>query len=194
MQQSESITKLAQALSLALAEMEEVVRDGENPHFKSRYATLPAVLQAIRPVLAKHKLALVQVPGWNEGRCTVHSRIIHESGEWVGGTSEAPLQKQDAQGVGSAITYLRRYSVMSLCGIGAEDDDGNEAASPATKQEPKQDAFAAAMAKLEQCSSMDALKAAFTSISHQRWTEAQMKTLTGLKDQRKAELSEGKNG
>ena len=124
---SDSIAKLAAALVKAQAEVQNATKDSKNPHFGSTFASLISVLDAVKPVYAKHGLAIVQLPGMEDGHATVDTMLVHESGEWITGTSGAPLQKNDPQGVGSAITYLRRYSLASLAGIGQEDDDGNAA-------------------------------------------------------------------
>jgi hypothetical protein len=124
---SDSIAKLSAALVKAQAEVQNAVKDSTNPHFGSTFASLISVLDAVKPVFAKHGIAIVQLPGMEDGHATVDTMLLHESGEWITGTSGAPLQKNDPQGVGSAITYLRRYSLAALAGIGQEDDDGNAA-------------------------------------------------------------------
>jgi hypothetical protein len=129
MRQSESIAKLAAALVKAQAEVENATKDSRNPHFKSGYASLASVIDTTKPVLSKYGLAVVQMPGFADGLATLDCRLVHESGEWIEGTAGAPLQKNDPQGVGSALTYLRRYSLAALTGITQEDDDGNAASS-----------------------------------------------------------------
>lgn len=129
MNHSESLTKLAPAFVAAQAQIENAHKNAKNPHFKSNYADLAEIINTIRPTLAAHGLAVVQIPGFADGVLTMETMLMHSSGEWVAGTSGSPIAKQDPQGVGSAITYLRRYSLAALCGIAQEDDDGN-AASP----------------------------------------------------------------
>jgi len=126
--QSDSIAKLAAALVKANAEVQHAIKDSKNPHYRSDYASLASVLDTIKPVYAAHGLAIMQMPGFGEGHATLDSMIVHESGEWVRSTAGAPLPKQDPQGVGSALTYLRRYSLAAIAGIHQEDDDGNAAA------------------------------------------------------------------
>jgi hypothetical protein len=130
MRTSDSLQKLAPALTQALAAVHNATKDSKNPHFKSTYASLAAVIDATKDTLASHGLVVVQAPGWSDGRVTVTSRIIHSSGEWIESVAEAPIPKADPQGVGSAVTYLRRYSLAALCGITQEDDDGNQASAP----------------------------------------------------------------
>jgi len=128
----------------ALFECQENLRNpaasAENPHFQSRYATLPSILNALRPVLREHGLMVMQntFSGENgaQGCAAIVTRLVHQSGEWV---ETNPLilkgHKQDAQGTGSAITYGRRYQLLSLLGLAGEDedDDGNEAAKGGRK-------------------------------------------------------------
>ena len=122
---------LFKALAAAQAEMLPAVKDGANPHFRSRYATLAAVLQAILPALNSNGLALSQHPGMDGATVTVTTLITHESGQWMTSTVSAPLGgRKDAQAVGSAITYLRRYAAQSIAGLPVEDDDGNSASAP----------------------------------------------------------------
>lgn len=129
MQTSDSIKELATALSLAQGEIENATKNANNPHFRSKYADLAEIINTVRPVLAKHGLAVVQFPGMSDGNATVETILAHKSGEWMRGTAESPLPKADPQGVGSATTYLRRYSLAAVCGIAQEDDDGEGAVS-----------------------------------------------------------------
>ena len=135
MRQSESIAALAPALVAAQAEVENATKNASNPHFKSRYADLAEIIDTVKPVFTKHGLAVLQLPGLEDGHATVETMLVHKSGEWIAGVSGAPLQKADPQGVGSAITYLRRYSLAALAGIAQEDDDGNAASNGAKAPE-----------------------------------------------------------
>jgi len=127
---SESIAKLADALCQAQSEVENARLNATNPHFKNQYADLPAVLEAVRPVLNKHGLSVVQHPGFEDGLCTLSTMLLHKSGEWMSAQAAAPVSRQDPQGIGSAVTYLRRYSLASVMGISQADDDGNAASGP----------------------------------------------------------------
>lgn len=137
MQHSETIGKLAEALAKAQAELKAVAKDRTNPHFKNRYATLDAILDTIRPTLAKHGLSVVQgVITYGEGEA-VETTLVHSSGEWIRNYVPMKIGKQDAQGVGSALTYGRRYGVSALLALSTdEDDDGEQAVKP-TRQEPR---------------------------------------------------------
>lgn len=126
--QSDSIKELATALAKAQGVMEGAKKDSLNPHFKNKYADLESVWDAARKPLTDNGLSVVQIPlGMSDrGHLQVHSVLMHVSGEYIGGTIEIPA-KMDAQGIGSAITYARRYALAALVGIAPEDDDGNGA-------------------------------------------------------------------
>ncbi len=137
MRRSESITHLATALAKAQAEMPVAVFDATNPFLKSKYASLGSVIQASRPILAKHKLSLVQFPvsdgtSGKDGTNVVgvESILMHESGEFVSERVVIPLTeekgKTKVQCAGSTLTYLRRYSWASILGMYSdEDSDGS---------------------------------------------------------------------
>lgn len=139
MRMSESITALSSALSKAQGEIEGAVKDKQNPAFRSRYADLGAVWDAIRAPLAKHGLSVVQMPHSADPTsfCLV-TRLMHSSGEWLEGDYPLNPTKHDPQGYGSAITYARRYALMAVLGVAPEDDDGNAASGRITppKAEP----------------------------------------------------------
>jgi len=120
---------LNSALVAALGELRNVPKDKVNPHFKSRFTSLDAILDATRPVLAKHGLALSQEPVFEDGMAGVITRIIHTGGETRESKLLLPLRDQSAQGAGGCITYARRYSAAAVLGITSDEDlDGNEIA------------------------------------------------------------------
>lgn len=128
MNKSDNIDLLSKALVKAQAEMPSVTMDATNPFFKSKYATLGAIIQTSRPVLAKNGLAVSQMVGaFDNGTIGVETMLIHESGQYIGSTVAIRVEdKNAAQAAGSAITYLRRYSLAAILGIYSdEDDDGN---------------------------------------------------------------------
>lgn len=128
METSAEIGSIAGALAKAQAEMENAIRDRANPHFKSTYATLAAVVDAVRPVLAKHGIAIVQDARFNGNDVEVVTTLVHGSGQWMKSSPlSSPVAKKDAQGVGSALTYVRRYALMAIAGIAPDDDDGESA-------------------------------------------------------------------
>lgn len=124
---SESNGALAKALLAAQKEMPAVEPDGVNPHFKSRFVTLGHLIAKVRPVLNKNGIVVSQFPSADEGGTpTLVTILMHESGESLQFDAPLFLPKNDPQGQGSAITYLRRYALASALGISdQEDDDGN---------------------------------------------------------------------
>lgn len=128
--------KVSAAFVKAQAEIEKASKDKTNPHFRSKYADLGAVVDAIKPALEKHGLAFMQKFHENPDGVAVETIIIHESGEsFSNGVLHVPATKRDAQGYGSAATYCRRYSLQAAFGVAPEDDDGN-AASQQQAQKP----------------------------------------------------------
>lgn len=123
---------LSAALVKAFAEIEGATKDKINPHFKSKYADIGSVIDAIKPILAKHDLAFTQHPQPSESGVIIETILHHAAGETLSmGTLFVPANKNDAQGFGSALTYARRYALMTAFGVPAEDDDGNAAAASA---------------------------------------------------------------
>lgn len=121
------MSELIAALAKALPEVEGASKDSVNPHFKSKYADLGSVIEAIRPVI-KHGLWFRQAPVEHERGACIETFYVHSSGEQMSaGQCFVPASKQDAQGFGSALTYCRRYGLLAAFGIAPEDDDGNAA-------------------------------------------------------------------
>ena len=112
----------------AQKEFGPALKTSTNPHFKSRYADLSACVEAVIDALNNNGIALMQKLHPSEGGVAIETIFVHESGEsMANGILHVPASKQDPQGYGSALTYARRYSLMSACGIAPEDDDGNMA-------------------------------------------------------------------
>lgn len=131
--------KICAAFVKAQAEIEKAIKEKNNPHFRSKYADLGAVVDAIKPALEKHGLGFFQKFHEDHEGVTVETIIIHESGESLSnGVLSVPATKKDAQGFGSATTYARRYSLQAAFGVAPEDDDGN-AASRKSDQADKVD-------------------------------------------------------
>ena len=131
MNKSETIVNLAVALAKAQGEFHAVKFDSVNPFLKNHFASLGALIEATKPILAKHGLSVTQIP-FSEGDLVgVETILLHVSGEWVGGTMTLPAGeergKSNAQVAGSIITYIRRYSYASILGLYADEDgDGNK--------------------------------------------------------------------
>lgn len=138
MEHSESIKFIAAALAEFQAEIKDPSRDGENPHFRSKYVQIDGLLAAVRPILAKHGLSVIQSTGGNGQDISVSTMVMHKSGEWVQ-TDALVLKavKADPQGAGSAVTYGRRYSLSAALGVAWDDDDDGNAASTPPKAAPK---------------------------------------------------------
>jgi hypothetical protein len=141
METSDSIVKITAALVAAQAEFPAVAFDAVNPFHKSRYATLGAVIEACRPVLARHGLAVIQPVVGGDGWIGIETRIIHSSGEWMASrvqlAADGGAGKSPAQAAGSTVTYLRRYGLAAALGLYAdEDDDGQrgETKQPTVRQ------------------------------------------------------------
>ena len=126
MQHSEFLNELGAALAKAQATVKGAKKDSANPFFKSAYADLASVWDACREALTANGLSVVQFPGeFANGVATLETVLLHSSGQWMSVTAGAPVGKQDAQGVGSVITYLRRYALAAVASVSPEDDDGN---------------------------------------------------------------------
>jgi hypothetical protein len=116
------------AMATAQAEIENAKKDSVNPHFKSRYADLAEVLNTTRPVLAKNGICIMQSTDFDGSMVYVTTTLAHKDGGYVQSVSCCVPGKTDAQGIGAATTYLRRYALAAACGIAQEDDDGQSAA------------------------------------------------------------------
>lgn len=128
--QSENINELAGALAKAQGEIRAAAKDSLNPHFKSKYADLASVWDACRAPLSKHGLAVIQTTDPTEtGRVRVITTLAHSSGQWMRGTIEVSPQQATPQGMGSALTYARRYALAAMVGVAPDDDDDGNAAS-----------------------------------------------------------------
>ena len=123
MQKSEQINELAVALNKVQAKLEGAKKDGKNPFFKSDYATLHSAWEACRPLLSDNGLSIVQIPDDTDDSLSMETILMHSSGQWISGRLEFKIDKKDPQKAGSAITYARRYMLMSILGICPEDDD-----------------------------------------------------------------------
>lgn len=127
MEKSESIKNIAEALCKFQRDVEIIEKDGTNPHFHSKFASLDNIIQTIMPSMVTHDLSFVQFPD-GDGLTTM---VMHKSGEWLSSTAKLIIEKQTPQGQGSALTYLRRYALSGALGLSTEtDDDGNAASKP----------------------------------------------------------------
>jgi hypothetical protein len=150
--------QVASALIKAKKEFGPVLKVSSNPHFKSKYAPLDVCLEAVDTACLNNGIALYQETFQDESGVTVETVFLHESGESLRcGKLHVPASKQDPQGYGSALTYCRRYSLLTACGIAAEDDDGNAASA----KKPNQSLIKA----IKECKSLDELQGLWLGIS-----------------------------
>lgn len=124
-----SLSKLSEALASARAELKNPPKESKNPHFGSKYADLATVIDTVLPVLAKFGLSVVQVPCDLGELPALTTFLLHASGERIESVIRLRPSKSDPQGIGSALTYLRRYSLIAIAGVAADDDDDGNAAS-----------------------------------------------------------------
>lgn len=121
-------TALFKAMAKAFPKIEGALKDSKNPHFKTTYADLSSVVSAIKPALSENGMFFAQITHEQAGGVCVETIVCHETGEQMSfGKLFVPASKSDAQGYGSALTYARRYSLMTAFGVCPEDDDGNHA-------------------------------------------------------------------
>lgn len=139
---SEKHDQIAPALAKVQALIEPVLKDAQNPHLKNRYATLGAITEYLRPLLAAHNLFLLQgmEPPALAGSTVVGmvTRIVHVSGQWVESRVYSPMadasgKPANVQIAGSIITYLRRYGLSAIFALTTEDDDGQAAMRQSAK-------------------------------------------------------------
>lgn len=116
-----------------------ILKSATNPFFKSKYADLPAVWHTIHDLMSSNGLAVVNMNVIIDGVEYLETRIYHTSGDYISSTSRLAPVKNDPQSVGSAITYMRRYALMSLLGLVADDDDDGNAASGNNQKQQKQE-------------------------------------------------------
>ena len=120
--------KVSAAMVAAQKAFGPALKTSTNPHYKSRYADLSACVEAVIGGLNENGIALIQLNHECNDGVIVETLFLHESGESISaGKLHVPAQQQNPQGYGSALTYARRYGLMSACGIAPEDDDGNAA-------------------------------------------------------------------
>ena len=141
MRQSESLTKFAPAFLKAQKALKKAQKDGTNPHFHSKFPTFESVWDACMPSFHENDLMVVQRPEGSANGVTVHTMVLHVSGEFMEDALNMPCAKpNDPQAVGSALTYGRRYGLEAMAGIVREDDDAEAATNHtevrATKPQP----------------------------------------------------------
>ena len=191
MNKSESIKELATALAKAQGQIKGAVKDSANPFFKSKYADLASVVEAIRSAFAANGLSYIQsVEPSDKDEVRVETTILHSSGEWIGcGVLALPVSKVDAQGYGSALTYARRYSLSAATGVAPEDDDGN--AATVAKPKPAMADLDKALLVINASPTLKDLQTVFTDaykVAQAAEDKAAMTIITSAKNKRKEQL------
>jgi hypothetical protein len=131
MNKSETIENIAKALMVFHEEVKNITKESENPFYKSKYASLGNILDAIKLPLAKAELTFAQFP---TGEYELTTILMHASGEWIESSYKMQPTQPTPQGAGSVITYQRRYALAAILGLNTDDDDdGNVASTGFTK-------------------------------------------------------------
>lgn len=126
-EQSDQINELIEALSKAQGEIVGAVKDSKNPFFKSSYADLASVMEAIRVPFSMNGLAYVQTTEADDTGVAVTTTLAHKSGQWMRGKLRMMPKDATPQGIGSCITYARRYALAAIAGVAQIDDDAEGA-------------------------------------------------------------------
>lgn len=191
MQTSEAIDQIATALAKAQGEIKGAAKDSTNPHFRSKYADLASVWEACRQALTKNGLSVVQIPDVSADGVFLHTTLAHSSGQWMRGTMPVRPVQDTPQGLGSALTYARRYSLAAMVGVAPDDDDDGNAASsgdsgsrgstsrtaaPKPPEDPKTTAARDAQMRIK-----EAINLAKTPTEIDKIIEVQSKTLAEIK-------------
>lgn len=180
MKMSETIAELATALSIAQGQIEDAAKTVKNEFYKSKYADLASVRAAVRQPFADNGLSVVQFPRTVTGGVEVETMLLHKSGEFMAETLFMPV-KHEPHPIGSGISYARRYALMSIANLAADDDDGNAAqvAKPVAEPDPRVVLALALRAKGEAEKGMDALNALWRGLDA---TERKLLTPEAIKD------------
>ena len=136
---STSFTQFAVAMAKVQSEIEDPTKNKKadaGVRGSYRYADLPTVLDVVRPALSRNGFAFMQLPCELDGQPALTTLLVHASGDWLETTVYLRAVKYDPQGIGSALTYARRYAILAVCGIAADDDDDGKAACQPAKSQP----------------------------------------------------------
>jgi hypothetical protein len=208
---TETKSKLFTALVAAQSKMGDPIKDGNNPHFKSRFVTLKGVLDSVRGPLHSEGIALIQLIAMNNGVQCVETILAHSSGESI--SSYCPIicaKPNDPQAFGSATTYARRYGAAAICAVAPsdDDDDGEAAAAPPARKQLAQpskppteqpaaksaNAFALAeeaIAAIEQATTQEVLVAIGKRIAASKFTGVDAENVRNAWVERRNEIKSG---
>lgn len=171
MEKSKEIKDLAKALSIFSQKVGKIKKEATNPFFKSKYATLSNILDVIEIPLFESGLAISQIPTDNNTLTTI---LMHtDSGQYIQGAYAMNPVKNDPQGIGSAITYARRYALGAILGLNIdEDDDGNKAnfgngslKAPEKQKVEKEIDYKAAKLKIDSATDLESLANIWKSLT-----------------------------
>ncbi len=196
----DNVDKIAPALLAAQKAMSHAAKSATNPHFKSKYADLATVIDAVKGPLNDAGIVFMQTIGNTTEGVQVTTTLLHESGQSLESTIYLPVPQQTPQAYGSGITYAKRYALQSMCGLPSEDDDGERASEPEKedahrvepgpgKMKPKE--FIAHCTAMANCTKMESLQKAFTAAvlaARAIGDEGAVKSFSAKKDQLKEVL------
>jgi len=138
MEKSESIVELAKALVATQATLTAAKKRSDNPFFHSSYADLATIWEVCRKPLSSNGLAVIQTTDIVNDQIILETTLLHISGQWISGKLAIKPVKPDPQGIGSAITYARRYALAAMIGITAEDEDDDAEKAMGRETETKE--------------------------------------------------------
>jgi hypothetical protein len=204
----DQINELAAALAKAQGEILPAPKDADNPYYKTKYASLPAIREAMREAFAKHGLSVVQIPEVCDGHLHLRTILLHASGQSLDcGTLTAEVDLTNPQKIGAFTTYFRRYSLAAISQAVADEDlDSSEALQqpkPQAKPQPKQPAKEAtptekeqtyideALIEIAKCPSLESLNMLIDMFKAK--SPAVHNALRGLVMERRAQLKEEQN-
>lgn len=188
--------ELWKALAAAQVEIQNPTKNSTNPHFKNKYADLAEVLRTVLPTFSKHGLSIVQSTGFDATTNTVQvsTVIAHAAGGFISSEARCIPGRADAQGIGAATTYLRRYSLSAMTGVAQEDDDGNAARFATGGQNEPSDALVSILAQISNCQTIDGLEGLKPKIRALQQHERGLAIQAGIERKQWIEEGEKDNG
>lgn len=192
--QSPQINELATALSKAQFSIENATLDATNPHFKSSYATLTSIREAVKKPLADNGLAVAQSPTMIDGKEVLVTTLMHSSGQWLRSYTSVKAEKTSPQAYGAALTYARRYALAAITGVAVEDDDAEQAMNRKPEKIDFEASLAAAIQTVIDAKTSDELKdvflVAYKKAKAEKWPDTVLARLETQKDIKKALLAQ----
>lgn len=200
MEKSESIVNLAKAIFKFQSKIGKINKDAVNPFLKNKYASLANILDNINEHLIDSSLIVIQNPGSNGDHVTLETILMHsETGEFMSSHFEMMPAKRDPQGIGSCITYMRRYAISSILKLNVDDDDDGNYSSNVTnknrhsgqqkKEHVYSETFKEIKSDIQECNSIEDLNDIADTIRHKIKIEIERQALRKLYTERKQCLS-----